>query len=211
MNRLGLETAALCLCLALALAGCGVALAQIAPGKPAPDFVGRDTSGKEVRLSGLKGNIVVLEWTNHDCPYVGKHYGAGNMQALQKEATGQGVVWLSIVSSAPGQQGHVDGLEADRLTASRKASPTAVVLDPEGLIGRAYGASTTPHMFVIDKAGTLAYMGAIDDMPSASRADIKGARNFVREALAAVAKGEPVKAASTRPYGCSVKYSTPRS
>jgi peroxiredoxin len=190
--------------------GLGVAEALAQPvavaGSPAPDFAGVDSNGKSVRLSDFKGKTVVLEWTNHGCPYVQKHYGAGNMQALQAEAAAAGVVWLSVISSAPGTQGHVDGLEANKLTDERKASPTAVLIDPKGAIGRAYGATATPHMFVIAPDGKLAYGGAIDDKPTTNKGDIKTARNYVRDALAAVAAGKGPTPAQTRAYGCSVKY-----
>jgi peroxiredoxin len=182
------------------------AQAAVQTGRPAPDFTATDSKGAPHTLAGHRGKVVVLEWTNHECPYTAKHYTTGNMQALQAAATGTGVVWLSVVSSPPGTQGHVGPPEADRLTASRKAQPTAVLLDPKGELGRLYGASTTPHMFIVDGAGTLAYMGAIDDRPSASPSSVKGARNYVREALDAMAAGRPVAVASTRPYGCSVKY-----
>ncbi len=175
-------------------------------GAPAPAFTANATTGKAVSLADQRGKLVVLEWTNHDCPYVVKHYSTSNMQALQKEATGQGVVWLSIISSAPGTQGHVSAAQADELTTSRKASPTAVLLDPTGTVGKAYGATNTPHMFVIDKAGTLMYAGAIDDKPTTRKGDVQGAQNYVREALAAVAAGQPVKTPVTRAYGCTVKY-----
>lgn len=188
-----------------------IAHAEVGVGKPAPDFTLVDTTGKPVALSSFKGKTVVLEWTNQDCPYVRKHYGSGNMQALQKTATGEGVVWVSISSSAPGLQGYVTGADAQRLTTERKAAPSAFLLDPDGKVGRLYDARTTPQMFVIDKDGKLAYMGAIDDKPTANVADIPGARNYVTEALAAVAAGQPVKLASTRPYGCSVKYSDAKS
>lgn len=181
------------------------------PGMAAPDFSIEDSSGRMVSLAAFKGRSVVLEWTNHECPYVARHYGTGTMQQLQKDATAKGVVWLSVVSSSAGRQGHVNGLEADKLTADRKAHPTGVLLDAQGKIGRLYGATTTPHMFVVDPAGKLAYMGAIDDKPSTSPSNVKGARAYVREALDAIAAGQPVKTASTRPYGCSVKYSDPRS
>ena len=184
---------------------------EVAPGKPAPEFTAKDSNGRDVKLSSLKGQTVVLEWTNHECPYVRKHYGAGAMQALQKDSTGKGVVWLTIASSMPGGQGHVNGLEAEKLTADRRAAPTAVLLDPEGRVGRTFGASVTPHMFVIDKAGLVAYMGGIDDKPSTNPADLATARPYVREAIDAVLKGEPVKTASTRAYGCSIKYATPKS
>ncbi len=175
-------------------------------GQFAPAFSAVDSNGTSHNLSELKGKIVVLEWTNNECPYTRKHYDSGNMQRLQQEATASGVVWLSVISSAPGKQGYVKGPEANALTASRGAHPTAVLLDPAGTVGRAYEAQTTPHMFVVDKTGVLRYMGAIDDHPTASPAGLAGARNYVREALAAVAAGKPVAVASTESYGCSVKY-----
>ena len=180
---------------------------KMQPGSAAPRFSATDTKGQLVSLDGFKGKIVVLEWTNHDCPYVGKHYSTNTMQQLQRDATAKGIVWLTIISSAPGQQGYVEGLEADRLTTLRQAAPSAVLLDINGKVGRLYGATTTPHMFVINKDGRLAYMGGIDDKPSAARDTIKTARPFVREAIDALLAGRSVKAASTRPYGCSVKYS----
>jgi peroxiredoxin len=180
--------------------------ADAVPGKPAPEFSAVDSNGKTHKLSDFKGRTVVLEWTNDGCPYVRKHYGAGNMQALQLDAANRGIVWLSVISSAKGEQGHVDGAGANKLTADRKAAPTAVLLDPSGVVGRAYGAKTTPHMYVIDKDGKLAYNGAIDDKPTANAADLKGARNYLTEALTAVADGKPVQTAATRAYGCSVKY-----
>jgi peroxiredoxin len=175
-------------------------------GAAAPPFTVTATGGQAVSLAVHRGKVVVLEWTNHDCPYVVKHYSTGNMQALQKEATGEGVVWLTIISSAPGTQGHVSAGTADELTATRKASPTAVLLDPTGVVGKAYGATNTPHMYVVDKAGTLVYAGAIDDRPTSRRSDVQGAHNYVREALQAVAAGRPVKTPVTRAYGCTVKY-----
>jgi peroxiredoxin len=183
-------------------------LAAAAPviGKPAPQFTVTDSNGKSHSLSAYKGKTVVLEWTNDGCPYVKKHYGAGNMQKLQKEIVAAGGVWLSIISSAPGKQGYVKGAEANALTAARGASPTAVLLDPAGAIGRAYEAQTTPHMFVIDPAGTLRYMGAIDDQPTTDASAMPAARNYVREAFQAVASGAKVAETATDPYGCSVKY-----
>jgi len=175
-------------------------------GAAAPAFTTAATSGKGVSLGDYRGRIVVLEWTNHDCPYVRKHYDTSNMQTLQKETTGQGVVWLTLISSAPGTQGHVSPSQADELTASRKASPTAVLLDPTGIVGKMYGATNTPHMYIIDKAGTLVYAGAIDDRPTTRRGDVQGAQNYVRDALQAVAAGQPVKTPVTRAYGCTVKY-----
>ncbi|NJM13506.1 MAG: redoxin domain-containing protein, partial [Synechococcaceae cyanobacterium SM1_2_3] len=140
------------------------------------------------------------------CPYVRKHYGAGNMQDQQREAAAQGVIWLSVISSAPGEQGHVSPAEADQLTQSRKAAPHAVLLDPAGQIGRAYGAKTTPHMYIINPAGQLVYMGGIDSITTADPADIPKAEQYVRVALQEQAAGKPISTPVTRPYGCSVKY-----
>ena len=175
-------------------------------GEPAPDFTGVDTQSKTHRLADYRGKTVVLEWTNHDCPYVRKHYSAGNMQEQQREAAAQGVIWLSVISSAPGQQGHVSPAEADELTRARQAAPHAVLLDPEGRIGRAYGAKTTPHLYLIDEAGKLVYMGGIDSITTADPADIPQATQYVRVALKERAAGQPISAPVTRPYGCSVKY-----
>jgi peroxiredoxin len=176
-------------------------------GAPAPTFSTTATTGKNVSLADYRGKVVVLEWTNHECPYVRKHYETGNMQALQKESTGQGVVWLTLISSAPGEQGSLNASQADQLTATRHAVPTAVLLDPTGVVGKMYGATNTPHMYVIDTAGTLVYAGAIDDKPTTRKGDVPGAQNYVREALQAVASGQPVKTPVTRAYGCTVKYS----
>jgi peroxiredoxin len=182
------------------------AQADAIPGKPAPEFTAVDSNGRTHKLSDYKGKIVVLEWTNDGCPYVRKHYGAGNMQTLQQDAADKGIVWLTVISSAKGEQGHVDSANANKLTTDRKAKPAAVLLDPSGVVGRAYGAKTTPHMYVIKADGQLAYNGAIDNKPTANPADIKTARSYVREVLAAVAEGKPVAVAATRAYGCSVKY-----
>jgi peroxiredoxin len=184
------------------------ALIEAAPriGQPAPDFTAVDSHGVTHSLSDYRGQIVILEWTNHQCPFVGKHYNTGNMQALQHYARESGVTWLSVISSAPGTQGHVSGPEAEALTAQRKASPTAVLLDPQGVVGRLYEARTTPHMYIIDAAGTLMYMGGIDDKPSTRAADVKTATNYVRIALDEVRSAKPVSMPVTRPYGCSVKY-----
>lgn len=175
-------------------------------GRPAPAFTAVDSNGKSHALSDFKGKTVILEWTNDGCPYVKKHYGAGNMQKIQKDLTAEGAVWLSIISSAPGKQGYVDGKGANALTASRGASPTAVLLDPTGKVGKLYEAQTTPHMYVIDSKGVLRYMGAIDDQPNTDASKIASARNYVREAFAAVKAGKQVEATATDPYGCSVKY-----
>jgi peroxiredoxin len=180
--------------------------AALRVGEPAPGFEGVDTGGNVHRLADYRGKTVVLEWTNHDCPYVRKHYGAGNMQAQQREAAAQGVVWLSIISSAPGKQGHVSPEEAGELTRKRKAAPLAVILDSEGRIGRAYHARTTPHMFIIDASGVLVYMGGMDSISTASPDDIPQATQYIRVALQELAAGKPVSTPVTRPYGCSVKY-----
>lgn len=173
---------------------------------PAPDFSGIDSSGNTFQLSDFKGRVVVLEWTNHDCPYVRKHYGTGNMQALQNTADQRGVVWVSIISSAPGKQGYVDGEEADRLTDERGAAPDYVILDSSGDIGRLYRATNTPHMFVINEEGVLVYIGAIDDQPSSRWESVESAQNYVELALNDVFAGRPVAIPVTRAYGCSVKY-----
>lgn len=157
------------------------------------------TRGESHRLADYRGQVVVLEWTNHDCPYVRKHYDAGNMQAQQREAAEQGAVWLSVISSAPGKQGHVGPTEADALTASRNAAPRAVLLDPAGDMGRAYGARTTPHMYIIDPAGNLVYMGGIDSITTADPADIPAATQYVRLALREMAAGQPVTTPISRP------------
>lgn len=187
------------------------AIAEVKIGAPVPDFSAKDADGRDVKLSAFRGKTVVLEWTNNDCPYVNKHYSTGNMQALQTDAAAKGVVWLTVNSSAPGLQGHVNGLEAKKIIDDRKAKATAYLLDPSGTIGRAFNATVTPHMYVIDASGKLAYMGAIDDKPTASHADVKAARNYVREALAAVTEGKAPQVTFTRAYGCSVKYQAARS
>jgi hypothetical protein len=186
----------------------GESLAAAGPvvGKPAPEFSGTDSAGRVHRLSDHRGKIVILEWTNHGCPFVAKHYGSKNMQRTQKDMTESGVVWYSIVSSAPGRQGHVTGPEADDLTRGRGAHPTAVLLDPSGRIGHLYRAVVTPHIFIIDEAGTLVYNGAIDNIPSWDEDDISRATNYVRKAMSKLKAGLPVDPRITRPYGCSVKY-----
>lgn len=193
--------------MAALLLGAAAAPAFAAPaiGQPAPAFTAVDSKGKQHSLADYKGKTVVLEWTNHDCPYVKKHYQA-NMQNLQKQAKDAGVVWLSVISSAPGEQGHVDGKKADELTASRNAAPTAVLLDPQGTVGKAYDARTTPHMYVIDAKGVLRYAGGIDSIASAKLEDIEKASPLFKTAMEAVVKGENVAQATTRPYGCNVKY-----
>jgi hypothetical protein len=175
-------------------------------GQPAPDFTATDSKGSAVSLRQLRGKTVVLEWTNADCPYTRKHYSSGNMQGIQALAQKNGVIWLSVISSAPGKQGYVDGPAADALTHSRAAAPSSVLLDPQGTLGRLYGAKTTPHMFVIDKNGAVQYMGGIDSIATADAGDIPSAEPYLKEAMLAVVQGSPVAHAVTRPYGCSVKY-----
>ena len=175
-------------------------------GEAAPGFTTTATTNKGVSLADQRGKIVILEWTNHDCPYVRKHYDSDNMQTLQKEITGQGVIWLTLISSSPGTQGYVTPKQADELTSTRKANPTAVLLDPTGVVGRAYGATNTPHMYVIDKSGLLVYAGAIDDRPTTRPSDVPVAHNYVRAALDDMAAGRPVQTPVTRAYGCTVKY-----
>jgi peroxiredoxin len=176
------------------------------PGEPAPGFTLTGADGKAYSLADYKGKYVVLEWTNHDCPFVKKHYESGNMQSTQKELTGKGAIWLSIISSAPGKQGHVDAARANDLTKSRNAAPTAVLFDPKGEVGRQYEAKTTPHMYVVAPDGKLIYMGGIDSIPSSDADDIAKAKPYVKVALAEAMAGKPVTDASTKPYGCAVKY-----
>ncbi len=198
---------------AMAAVACLGAVGAAAPaaanpgvGAPAPAFTATNADGMQRSLGEYAGKVIVLEWTNHDCPYVRKHYGSGNMQALQKQATADGVVWLTIISSAPGEQGYVSGAEAKAIAAKTGATPSDILLDPDGTVGRAYGAKTTPHMYVIDGDGRLVYMGGIDDRATTNPADIKGADNYVAAALADVAAGRAVATPTARPYGCSVKY-----
>ncbi|MGA9116881.1 MAG: thioredoxin family protein [Bacteroidota bacterium] len=177
-----------------------------AVGDAAPAFTLRDAAGEDHSLSDYSGKWVVLEWVNYDCPFVRKHYRSGNMQSLQAGYRKKGVIWLSICSSAPGNQGHFKNSDLIKRIRTEKAEPTAYLADPEGTTGRAYGARTTPHMFLISPEGTLVYAGAIDDIPSADQDDIGRARNYLRQALDASLAGKPVPTASSRPYGCSVKY-----
>jgi peroxiredoxin len=185
-----------------------VPVAHAAPeiGKPAPEFTGTDSNGQSHRLSDFKGKIVVLEWTNPECPYVKKHYDSRNMQNLQKEFTGKDVVWLSINSGAKGKQGHQSPDEANKYIEEKGSMATARLLDETGEIGKAYGAKTTPHMYVINKEGVLVYDGAIDDNDSTASESVAKAKNYVRAALEEVMAGKPVTTAQTKPYGCSVKY-----
>ena len=175
-------------------------------GNAAPDFTGTDSNGKTHKLSDYRGKYVVLEWTNNGCPYTQKHYESGNMQALQKEWTDKGVVWLTVLSSAPGEQGYMTALQENAYVGKERAAPTAAILDPTGTIGHAYEAKTTPHMFVIDPSGKLIYAGAIDDHATTDPGDIKSSKNYVSDALNESMAGKTVATSYTRPYGCSVKY-----
>jgi len=183
-----------------------VALHAASVGTAAPDFTLKDSNGNAVALSQFKGKTVVLEWNNPDCPFVRKHYGAGNMQKQQAEAERQGVVWLTINSGAGGKQGHLDGAEANAFVAQQHATPTAYLLDPDGNVGKTYGARTTPHMYVIDAQGVLRYMGGIDSIASTDKEDIAKATQFVPQVLAEIKAGKPVSVTTSQPYGCSVKY-----
>lgn len=175
-------------------------------GQAAPEFSLRDAQGQTHALSKLKGKVVVLEWVNPECPFVKKHYGSQNMQKLQKAYGAKGVTWLLVNSSAPGKQGHLTAASGPAFVKDSGAAASALLFDHDGQVGRLYGAKTTPHMYVIDRSGKLAYAGAIDDKPSTDPDDIPGARNYVSEALDAVLQGKPVATASSTPYGCSVKY-----
>jgi peroxiredoxin len=175
-------------------------------GSQAPDFHGTDSNGKTQSLDQYRGKYVVLEWHNHDCPYTVKHYESGNMQSLQKQWTAKGVVWFTVISSAPGEQGYVDASQENAYVQKSGAKPTAVILDPSGAIGHLYGAKTTPNMFVIDPSGKLIYAGAIDDHATTDVSDIPLSKNYVSAALTEAMTGQPVQIAYTRPYGCSVKY-----
>ena len=191
---------------ALAIVAGPVSAAPVV-GQAAPNFKANDVNGRVVSLSDFRGKTVVLEWNNPECPFVRKHYSSGNMQKTQAAARKDGVVWLTINSSAPGKQGHVDGAKAKSVLSAQKSQPTAYLLDSNGIIGKGYGAKTTPHMYIINKAGTLVYAGGIDNKPTPNPADINGARNHVLAALAELKSGKPVSVATSRPYGCNVKYS----
>lgn len=183
------------------------AQAAVQVGTAAPEFTGTAADGSEVKLSDYKGKIVVLEWNNPECPFVRKHYGSGNIQSLQKDYTAKDVVWLTINSSAKGKQGYYEGEALKEQIAKDGNVATAYVTDPEGTIGKLYGAKTTPHFFIVDKDGKLAYNGAIDSVASTDPADIEKADSYVKLALDALLEGKPVATATTTPYGCGVKYS----
>lgn len=175
-------------------------------GKPAPDFKAKDIAGVEQSISGHKGKVVVLEWTNPGCPFVRKHYDGSNMQTLQKYAADKGVVWIAVNSSAEGKEGYMDTAAAKASVEKEKAVPASYVLDAEGTIGKLYGAKTTPHMYIINAEGTLVYEGAIDDKASADPEDIKTSKNYVKEGLDELLAGKPITTPQTKAYGCSVKY-----
>src|SRR5215472_985247 len=175
-------------------------------GDRAPDFTATDSNGTVHKLSQYQGKFVALEWTNRGCPYTQKHYNSGNMQRLQREWTSRGVIWLTVISSAPGKQGYVTAPDENVYVKQVNAGPTAVLLDPMGVLGHLYDAKTTPHMFIIDPKGILVYDGAIDDRPTTDLADVNGAKNYLALALQEATTGKPVSIPTTRPYGCSVKY-----
>ena len=181
-------------------------LAAPVPGQPAPAFRGVDVNGKPVSLADFRGKTVVLEWNNPNCPFVQKHYTSGNMQSLQQKNTAAGVVWLAINSTTESHSDYMAPAKLATWFGEQKAAPTAVLMDPKGEIGRAYGAKVTPHMYVIDAKGTLVYAGAIDDKRSANPADVKTATNYVATTLGEVAAGKPVTTATTTAYGCTIKY-----
>ena len=180
--------------------------AGVVAGAAAPDFTLTDTTGVTHSLSDFKGKYVILEWTNHQCPFVVKHYKNGDMQALQKAMTDDGAVWLQILSSAEGKQGHLKPESAERLRASQNLASTAMLLDASGEFGRSYDARTTPHMYLIDPEGTLVYQGAIDSIRSTSPADVAKAENYLKAAYKSSKAVEPIAKATTAPYGCAIKY-----
>jgi peroxiredoxin len=188
------------------LVSVGTAFAAPQVGQPAPDFTAQDSNGQEHKLTDFKGKFVVLEWLNHGCPFVKKHYEGGHMQKLQKEFTGRDVVWLSIVSSAPGKQGHMSPEQTNKTKAEKGAEPTAILLDEDGTIGKMYNAKVTPEIFVINPEGVLIYAGAIDDKKSTDPADVLTSKNYLSQALNEALQGNQVSEATTSAYGCSVKY-----
>ena len=182
------------------------AQAEAEIGKPAPAFTLPSCESKSVSLADFKGKVVVLEWTNHGCPFVVKHYGSGNMQKLQADATAKGVVWLSICSSAPKQQGHASPADALKACTEKNSAATVYLIDESGATGRAYGAKRTPEMYVINSDGILVYHGAIDDKKSVDPADIATAKNLVAAAIEETLAGKPVSTPEAEAYGCSIKY-----
>jgi len=175
-------------------------------GQPAPDFTLQDAAGKPVKLSDFRGKYVVLEWTNPHCPFVRKHYDSGNMAATQQDVVGKGAVWLSINSTAKANHEYMEPARLVAWQHERKVQSTATLMDEDGVAGKAYGARTTPHMYIVDPQGRLAYAGGIDSIPSANPEDVRKAVNYVRQGVAEASAGKPLSAATTRPYGCSIKY-----
>ncbi len=191
--------------LAVIISAPAALLAQAKVGSPAPDFTAKDSNGRTQSLAQYRGKYVVLEWTNKDCPFAKAQY-EGNMEKLQHEWTAKGVVWLTVESSAPGKQGYMTGPEANAYYKTKNMASTAVIMDPDGKLGHAYAARTTPHMFIIAPDGKLIYDGAIDDHPGTDASDIPHSKNYVSAALTEAMAGQAVQSAVTRPYGCSVKY-----
>ena len=194
--------------IAAGLVAGNVAWAQAVVGQAAPAFSATDTTGKPVALADFKGKHVVLEWVNPGCPFVQKHYNSGNMPATQKSATSKGVVWLAVSSTAKEASDYKSPGDLSSWLQGKGASPTATLMDLDGKVGRAYGARTTPHMYVIDPQGKLIYAGAIDSKPTANPDDIKTAVNYVNQAVGEALEGKPVSQATTRAYGCSIKYAS---
>jgi peroxiredoxin len=192
----------------LLVASAMLSFAEVQVGAAAPDFTLPDTKGKTLSLADYKGKYVVLEWYNPDCPFVRKHYNSKNMQQLQKEAAAKRVVWLAINSSAPGEQGNYPAGKFNQIASQQGAAWTALLMDPDGKVGKLYGAKTTPHMYVIDPQGNLVYNGAIDNKRSTNVADVKTSTNYVKVALEESMAGKPINPATTQPYGCSVKYAS---
>jgi peroxiredoxin len=190
----------------LAMLAAALPISAVKFGQPAPDFTGTASNGKTYHLADYRGKIVVLEWHNNGCPYTRKHYMSGNMQKLQKQWTARGVIWFTVLSSAPGKQGYMNASDENGYIAKMGAAPTAALLDPTGAIGHSYTAKTTPQMIIIDPQGIVIYDGAIDNRPTEDVKDIPGATNYVNLALEQALAGKPVETAATRPYGCSVKY-----
>lgn len=189
-----------------ALLSAVAAEAEPVVGQPAPLFSGAAAEGGALNLADLHGKTVILEWTNAGCPFVRKHYESGNIPNLQKQAASQGIVWLQVISSAPGKEGYVDAQTAKKLNQERGATPANVILDASGAIGKLYAATNTPQLFIIDPKGVLLYKGGIDSIPSADKDDIAGAENYISSALKELAAGKTISKAVTKPYGCSVKY-----
>jgi peroxiredoxin len=194
-----------CLSLLVLLSATSVQ-AEPVVGQPAPAFSGPAANGGSLNLNDLRGKTVILEWTNHECPFVRKHYESGNIPKVQKQAASQGIVWLQVISSAPGKQGYVDAETAKKLNQERGATPSNIVLDSSGAIGKLYAATNTPQLFIIDPKGKLLYKGGIDSIPSADADDIASAENYISSALNELAAGKPISKAVTKPYGCSIKY-----